>query len=352
VRARLPTWAVGALGVLAVGALGIAATLATTDRSRWPVWLQPHHRWGWWAVLVLLSAAVALAVWQARRQANADSSTTTTVTAPSSGAVGGRDVSVIGGPVLIAGRDVASSVLGLGAGLRVHRLLQAVTRNRLDPAEQSEWAARAVTLVWAAWPADPWLPATWPRCGRLLPHALAAAAKAEEVVAAQEATGALLNLVGLYLWGRAELEAARATLERALKIFEAAYGPDHLHVATTLSNLCMVLSKLGELREARARLERVLAIRGAAQGPDHPDVAAALLVLGGVLTELGELPQARVSLERALAIFEAAYGPDHLNVAATLSNLSLVLRQLEELPLAQACDQRAQTIRQRLSRSN
>jgi H+/Cl- antiporter ClcA len=66
-RARFPTWAVVALAALAVGALSIAVTLATSDADRWPGWLQPYHRWGWWSVLVLLAAAVALAVWQAVR---------------------------------------------------------------------------------------------------------------------------------------------------------------------------------------------------------------------------------------------------------------------------------------------
>jgi hypothetical protein len=67
VRARFPTWAVVALGALAVGALSIAVTLAASDPDKWPGWLQPYHRWGWWSVLGLL-AAVALAVWQAVRQ--------------------------------------------------------------------------------------------------------------------------------------------------------------------------------------------------------------------------------------------------------------------------------------------
>jgi len=37
-----------------------------------------------------------------------------------------------------------------------------------------------------------------------------------------------------------ELPAARATLERALAIFEAAYGPDHPEVTETLGYLGLV----------------------------------------------------------------------------------------------------------------
>jgi hypothetical protein len=57
-----------ALGALATGALGIAVTLATTDPAKWPTWLRPYHRWGWWAILALLVAAAGLAAWQVARQ--------------------------------------------------------------------------------------------------------------------------------------------------------------------------------------------------------------------------------------------------------------------------------------------
>jgi tetratricopeptide (TPR) repeat protein len=210
------------------------------------------------------------------------------------------------------------------AGLRVHRLVQAVTRHHLEPQERKELAARAVTLVQAAWPAESWVPATWPHCGQLLPHALVAAEHAEELGTAKKKTAALLNSVGVYLWGRAELSAARVTLERALAITEAVYGPDHPEVAQTLGNLGVVLAGLEELPQARAMIERVLAILEAAYGPDHLQVARTLVNLGGIHYKLDELPQARARYERALAIEEPAYGPDHPEVAQTLGNLGNV----------------------------
>jgi hypothetical protein len=109
-----PRWWWRALASLTATAGGIAVSLVTSDR--WPGWLQPYRRWGWWAVLGLGLAAAVLAVWQARRQASADSSTTTTtsVTGTDSGAVGGRDVSITGGAGPTAGRDATSIVGGQG----------------------------------------------------------------------------------------------------------------------------------------------------------------------------------------------------------------------------------------------
>jgi tetratricopeptide (TPR) repeat protein len=87
--------------------------------------------------------------------------------------------------------------------------------------------------------------------------------------------------------------------ERALAIFEAAYGADRLEVARTLDNLGKVFAKLGDLPEARCRHERALAIFEAAYEADHPDTAVALSNLGGVLRELGELARAQACEQRA-----------------------------------------------------
>jgi hypothetical protein len=63
-RARLSTAALVGVGALTTGGLGIALTLAASDAARWPGWLRPYHRWGWWATLALLLAAAVLAAWQ------------------------------------------------------------------------------------------------------------------------------------------------------------------------------------------------------------------------------------------------------------------------------------------------
>ena len=56
----------------------------------------------------------------------------------------------------------------------VHRLVQAVTADQMPAELAGQWRQAAAALIEAAIPADTELPATWPVCAALLPHAQAA----------------------------------------------------------------------------------------------------------------------------------------------------------------------------------
>ena len=86
--------------------------------------------------------------------------------------------SLLGDPVA-AGDAVAalrrySLINPAGDGLvLVHRLVQAITRARLTVDAADQWKHAAAALVEATIPADTQLPAAWPVCAALLPHARA-----------------------------------------------------------------------------------------------------------------------------------------------------------------------------------
>jgi len=229
-------------------------------------------------------------------------------------------------------------------GWSVHRLVQAVMRDRMSEDEQKQWAEAAVEVINDAFPEESLDVRTWPVCDRLLSHALAAAEQAEVLQIAPHATGRLLNQVGLYQKGRARFAEAKAHYERALKIGEASYGPDHPNVAVGLNNLGSVLKALGDLEGAKAHYERALKIDEASYSPDHPNVAIRVNNLGSVLKELGELQGAKAHFERALKIDEASYGLDHPEVARDVNNLGSVLKELGDLEGAKAHLERALAI--------
>jgi len=227
----------------------------------------------------------------------------------------------------------------------VHRMVQAVARDRLPEEARRTWAEAAVRLVNGAFPSEDTSDVrTWPQCARLLPHALAAAGQGEALGVAPEAMGRLLNQVGLYLEERAEFAEAKAALEGVLAIYEQSLGSEHPYVATAVNNLGGVLRTLGDLAGAREAYQRALAIDEAAFGPDHLNVASVVNNLGLVLKDLGDLEGARAAFERVLGIFEKTLPPEHPYVATTTNNLGLVLQALGDLAGARAHFERALAI--------
>ena len=159
--------------------------------------------------------------------------------------------------------------------LAVHRLVQAVRRDRMTDDTRTIWADAALGFVNALFPRDILTnPEAWPVCDALTPHALTVSgAEVEAASAEPEQMAALLNQLGLYVHlVLANLNGARASLERARAIDEAAFGPDHPRVATGVNNLGSVLESLGDLDGARASYERALAIFIRFLPPDHPDI--------------------------------------------------------------------------------
>jgi tetratricopeptide (TPR) repeat protein len=155
--------------------------------------------------------------------------------------------------------------------LSVHRLVQAVVRERLDPNQRRQWATAALRLVRAAFPTEPADPAAWPAAARLLPHALAVTDHAMTLGIDPETTAWLLAEAGVYVFVRADYPQARELHERALVMREACLGADHPDTATSLSNLARVLYEQGDLDGARTLYERALAIYQARLGSDHRD---------------------------------------------------------------------------------
>ncbi len=148
------------------------------------------------------------------------------------------------------------------------------------------------------------------------------------------------NLAGVYraLGG---LATAKGLYERALGIFEKVYGPDHHNVAMAVNNLAVVSKALGDLATAKGLFERALKIDEAVYGPDYPAVAIRVNNLAVVYRALGDLATVKGLFERALRIDEAVYGPDHPEVATDVNNLASIYRALGDLATAKGLYERA-----------
>ncbi|MBI4787368.1 MAG: toll/interleukin-1 receptor domain-containing protein [Chloroflexi bacterium] len=200
------------------------------------------------------------------------------------------------------------------ATISIHRLVQAVARDRMAGEARKSWAERAAKIVSDAYPGGDITtdPASWALCADLLPHALAVAGYAAELGVAAEPSAYLFNQAGLYLQVRAQIAEAKQLFERALATDEAAFGPNHPNVAIRVNNLGSVLQDLGDLAGARHAFERALAIDEAAFGANHQQV---------VLRDLGDLAAARHAFERALKICREFLGEEHPNTRIVKGNL-------------------------------
>lgn len=171
--------------------------------------------------------------------------------------------------------------------LSVHRLLQQVVRDRLDPDAAANRIGLAVRLVTAALPRMEYRePRLWPVYARLLPHALAAADHAEQHAIEPDTTAMLLGLSGGYLMERTRFWEARKLFARALALTEATYGPDHPETTEYLRRLGQLVGYLGDRALARQHLERALTVRETRLGPDHPDTVRSRRDVAAVVSGL------------------------------------------------------------------
>jgi tetratricopeptide (TPR) repeat protein len=212
-----------------------------------------------------------------------------------------------------------------GSFLSMHRLTQAIARDRLNDDERKRWAEAAVMLTEAVFPFNERNTQTWPTSARLLQHALTAAEYAKALGIAGKAATLLLNNVGEYLLNNAEWAEAKVAFEKSTELCEKVFGPAHPELAVRLNNIGVALHRQGYLDEAAEYLKRALAIDEAALGPDHPNVATRLNNIGEVLRARGDYADARSHYERALTILEAVYGHTHGNVAGALNNIGITL---------------------------
>jgi len=222
--------------------------------------------------------------------------------------------------------------------IAVHRLVQAVTRDRLSVEEQAHWAGVVIQLLVTALPLEDVSrePKTWPIYAQLVPHALAAVQQGAHARSASETTGFLWHRVGAYFGARAHYVEAQAACQQALAIYEQGRGPTHPDTAECLHDLGYLLQAQGDLTGARLYYERALAIYEQVLGPTHHETARGLHDLGTLLQAQGDLGGARPYVERALAIYEQVLGPTHLYTARSLHNLSTLLQAQGDLAGARA----------------
>jgi tetratricopeptide (TPR) repeat protein len=273
--------------------------------------------------------------------------------------------------------------------IRLHRLVREVAAARCGRATREQVRRTLFAMMTVAYPEGVFDdPRTWPRARRLDAPALALvdgdaeppkgaeeqaaqllsqlaryrhnalAAYAQERVLAERAlriaqklfgpehpiTARKLNDVGFAMEFQDDLEGAQPFYERALAINEKRLGPEHRAIAINLHNLARLLLVRGNPTEARPLVERALAINKKVHGPEHRSTSLNLHILAGILGAQGDLAGSRRLYERVLATDERARGPEHFDTAIALNSLARLLYDQGDLAGALPLYERALAI--------
>ncbi len=270
----------------------------------------------------------------------------------------------------------------------LHRLLQVVVREQMDPTEERLWGERVIRFMNALFPAGDYL--FWAQSERYLAQALACvpliAAWGQDLPEA----GALLSRVGRYMLGHRRLEEAERLLGQAVILGERQCGqdhpvliprltdmiellwrqgkyecavalssrllaiekqhlePTHARIGETLNNLATIYADQGNYEQAELLFQQALHIREQSLGPEHPDVALSLSHLAALYGEQGEYEKAEGFFRRALSLQERSIGLKHPDAALTLHGLATLCQEQGNYAQAEALYQQALSIRQRV----
>jgi hypothetical protein len=169
-------------------------------------------------------------------------------------------------------------------GLVMHRLTQAILRDRLTGEHAAATRACAELVLAAADPGDPGNPVTWPRWGQLMPHLLAADLAA---TGNPELRGMACNACW-YLLARGDTRTAHDLVADLRQHWRDRLGDDHENTQTAAHYLAWALQNLGRYAEARELDEDTLARYRRVLGEDHPSTLTSASNLAADLRVLGE----------------------------------------------------------------
>jgi tetratricopeptide (TPR) repeat protein len=223
-----------------------------------------------------------------------------------------------------------------GGRVTVHRLIQEVTRLRLEKERYGKLCETAIGMVNDYTSIDP-----GPDDVRSWGYWEAMAGHVEMVVgyadgqAVAGPTGRLMSCLALFYEGQARYGEAEPLMRRALAIYEGSFGAGHPNVAAALNNLAGLLWATNRLDEAEPMYRRVVKILENPGGEPLPNYACSLNNLAALLYATKRLDEAEPLMRRALAIDEGSLGAGHPDVARDLNNLAGLLRATNRLDEAE-----------------
>jgi tetratricopeptide (TPR) repeat protein len=236
--------------------------------------------------------------------------------------------------------------IGLGrtdqAGLRLHRLTQAILRDHTAD-NQTAYRDLIVAVLVAAAPDDSENPSSWADWSRLVSHLLPAISEGMPAVLRRTACAA-----ARYLIVSGQAKAALTMTERMHELWMAELGADNFDSLTAAQLLAHASHDLGDYEAALELQEETLGRRTRVLGEDHPDTLQSKNDLAATLWSLGRYSEALPLSQETYDRRRRVLGEDHRHALQSAANLAEVVvalgRYREALPLSQDAYDRARRV--------
>jgi hypothetical protein len=211
-------------------------------------------------------------------------------------------------------------------GLQMHRLTQAILRDRLRPGPAATARAHAEALLAAPDLGDAGNPSSWPEWAVFIPHLLAAdlAATSNSDLCWQASRACW------YLRARGDARACHELASHLYQHWRERLGGDDSRTLAVAHTLAAALRVLGRYADARDLDENSLARERRLRGDDHPNTLHSANSLAFELRKLGEVQAARDLDQDTLERRRRVLGDDHPDTLASASDLANDMRKLEE----------------------
>jgi hypothetical protein len=225
-----------------------------------------------------------------------------------------------------------------GSGLQMHRLTQAILRDRLTPEQAAAARKRTEAMLAASNPGDMPNPVIWPRWARLMPHLLAADLAGTDSPGLRTLAGDACH----YLILRGDNRTAYDLASNLRQQWRDRLGDHHEHVQVAAHFLAWVLRVTGHYAQARDLDQDNLNQRRRDLGEDHLRTLSSANNLALDLHRLGEVQAARNLNQDTLDRLRRILGEDHPRTLGSAGNLALDLAAVGELQAA--CDLNQDTL--------
>jgi tetratricopeptide (TPR) repeat protein len=211
--------------------------------------------------------------------------------------------------------------------IAVHRLVQAAARSRNAAADTNRSAIEsAIRRLAQAFPDNGYSePKSWPRCEKLIPHALALRQQAHHANIKNHDFAFLLDAAANALHGRGAFGAAEPLLQEAVAIARSVLGPRHEDLGHWLNNLANIYMNTARYAQAEPLYREAIDIGAETLGRGSFRVATRISNLANLLMEVGRYDESERLFREALQTVETTRSKTDPMYAARLRSLALLL---------------------------